>query len=66
MEAVRGASAVISAADKAKVWAVYRHGFDYVDVEAINDMGIILTTGLASARKRGSTGCSSACDCALE
>lgn len=45
MKARWGTSAVIHAAEKAKVWAVYGHGFDYVDVDAVNDMGIILTNG---------------------
>ena len=45
MKAKWGTSAVIRAAEKATVWAVYGHGFDYVDVEANNDMGIILTNG---------------------
>ncbi len=56
IEAVRGADAimmkggwgteqVIRAADKAKVLAVYSHGFNHIDVETATDMGIIVTNG---------------------
>lgn len=43
MRAPWGTDAVIRAAEKAKVLAVYGHGFDHIDVDACNDMGIILT-----------------------
>jgi D-3-phosphoglycerate dehydrogenase len=43
MKSKWGTDAVIRAAEKAKVLAVYGHGFDHIDVEACNDMGIILT-----------------------
>ena len=43
MRAPWGTDAVIRAATKAKVVAVYGHGFDNIDVEACNDMGIIVT-----------------------
>lgn len=38
-----GTDSVIRGAEKAKVLAVFGHGFDYIDVDACNDMGIILT-----------------------
>ncbi len=36
---------VIRAAEKAQVLAVYSHGFNHIDTDACNDMGIIVTNG---------------------
>ncbi len=38
-----GREPIINATSKCQVMAVYSHGFNHIDVEAINDKGIILT-----------------------
>ena len=40
-----GRTSIINATTKCKVMAVYSHGFNHVDVDAINDKNIILTNG---------------------
>ena len=42
-----GTEQVIRSASKAKVLAVYSHGFNNIDVDACNEMGIILTNSAA-------------------
>lgn len=40
-----GREPIINATTKCQVMAVYSHGFNHVDVEAMNEKGIILTNG---------------------
>lgn len=40
-----GTEQVIKAAEKAQVLAVYSHGFNHIDVDTCNEMGIIVTNG---------------------
>ena len=40
-----GTEQVIKAAAKAQVLAVYSHGFNHIDTDACNEMGIIVTNG---------------------
>ena len=40
-----GTEQVIKAAEQAQVLAVYSHGFNHIDTDACNEMGIIVTNG---------------------